>query len=272
MRKIYVTGYNGYVGRELVRRGFLPLECDVTNQDAVERAINKAKPELLIHLASKSDVDFCEKPENENKVIRVNVIGTANVFKSLSDIKLPGVLMSTDQVWGGGYFERHREDSRLTPATNFYGMSKVSAEAIALGCGGKVVRTSYLFDGARLKNKEQSAREGLPQAYPVFIRRSFLHLYDFCNLLENYCERFYKMPKVLHLTGSKTVSWYAFMKEVSKCYSFSGWNQNPVKPRYVEKKGFAPRPWFGGLDITRAFELGFPEKDYLDGIKRLNES
>jgi dTDP-4-dehydrorhamnose reductase len=241
------------VGKELLGRGFLPLECDITKPDQVDRVINKIKPDLLIHLAGNSDVEYCQKLGNEKEVVLTNVRGTSNVFKSLHKLKLPGVFLSTDQVWRGGYFEKHKEDSKLTPAVNFYAMTKVAAESIVQSFDMNIIRTSYLFNWERLG--------AVSTNQPVFIRRSFLHLQDFCDLLENYCNHFYKMPKILHLAGVQTVSWYRFVSDI--------FPRSNIKPRFIEKEGFAPRPWFGGLDVRLSLQLGFPKRNYLDGVERM---
>jgi dTDP-4-dehydrorhamnose reductase len=264
--KTYITGHRGYIGRELLKRGFLPLDCDVTNLLEVEKSIKYAKPDLVIHLAGKSDVDWCEDKRNQDEVIGVNAKGTHFVFKCLQDRRIPGVLLSTDQIWRGGWFEKHRETSKHTPAVNFYGMSKVVAEQTVMVMGGNIIRTSYLFNAERLKDKIRDLEIGVKQTYPTFITRSFLHLQDFCDLLEIYCEKFYKMPKVLHLSGSKAVSWYRFMKDIEKQYGFK---HNAVKPRFFEKKGSAPRPHYGGLNVDLSYSLSLGKQDYVSGIEKM---
>lgn len=257
------------MGQELLKRDYLPLECDVTDYSEVEKAIQSAKPQLVVHLAGKSEVDWCERKENQDAVIKNNVNGTFALFNSLASARIPGVFISTDQIWRGGWFEKHSENSKRTPPVNYYGLSKIVAEQNAIAFGGKVIRTSYLFNAKRLAGRIKDMETGLKQSYPVFIQRSFLHVHDFCDLLEIYCEKFYKMPEVLHLAGSRVVSWHSFMKEVEKQYGFT----NTVKPRYFEKKGFAPRPYYGGLDTDTAFGLGFPKRSYIGGIERMkNES
>lgn len=263
--KVFITGYKGYVGSELVKRGFTPLVCDVTNWSEVEREINRQKPQLLIHLAGKSNVNWCEKKENEDEVIKTNVRGVWNVFENLARLRLPGVLLSTDQTWRGWIFESHKEESKKTPPVNFYGLSKVAAESVAASFNMNVIRTSYLFDSKRLADRIVCMERGIRQDQPVFIRRSFMHLGDFCDQVERYCSNFYKMPKTLHLSGSETVSWHGFMKKVAKQYGFKG----VVKPRFREVESGAPRPYFGGLNTKLSHSLGFPPVSYTGGIERM---
>ena len=263
--RVFVTGHKGYIGSELIKRGFHALECDVTNPLEIERAIKYAKPQLVLHLAGKSGVNWCQKKENQEQVIRTNVRGTYNIFESLRQFRIPGVLLSTDQIWRGRIFESHRENSKNTPPVNFYAMSKVAAESVARSFNVNIVRTSYLFNSIRLEDHLYNTEIGNPVHYPVFIRRSFMHLGDFCDALERYCGNFYKMPKTLHLSGSEIVSWYGFMKEVAKFYGRKG----VVRPRFREIESGAPRPWFGGLNTSLSQSLGFLPLSYKDGIERM---
>jgi dTDP-4-dehydrorhamnose reductase len=264
--KVFITGHKGYIGSELVKRGFLPLECDITDPADVQRAIKYAKPQLVIHLAGKSSVNWCEDKANQEEVILNNIRGTRNVFEGLSQRRIPGVFISTDQIWRGGLFEQHKENSKITERTlpvNFYAITKMAAESAVEDFGGRIIRTSFLFDAKRLEKHLPRIEK---RDYPVFIRRSFMYLKDFCDALEMYCDRYYKMPKVLHISGSEKVSWYGFMKEIGRQYGFSGL---PIKPRLHEVPSGAPRPWFGGLDTRLARSLGFPPRSYIDGIKRM---
>ena len=262
--RVFITGHKGYIGSELVKRGFLPLECDITDQADVQRAIKYAKPNFLIHLAGRSGVNWCEAKENQEEVIKANVRGTFNVFESLSQRRIPGVFLSTDQIWRGRIFEQHKEHSPKTPPVNFYATTKVAAESIVEDFGGRIIRTSFLFDTKRLEGYLPSIEK---RDYPVFIRRSFMYLGDFCDALVRYCDTYYKMPKVLHLSGSSTVSWFTFMRDVVSQYGF----KSLVKPRFHEVSGCAPRPWFGGLDTHLSRSLGFSYCSYVDGIKRMKE-
>lgn len=265
MRNIFITGYSGYIGTELMTRDFWPLECDVTNKNSVETAINRKKPSLLIHLAGKSNIEWCEKNYKDGFV--VNVLGTRNVFEVTDKLRIPTVLLSSDHIWKGAFWEWHSENSKFTPAANLYGMMKQAAEAV-VGYG-KIIRTSYIFDSKRLKPHISDMEFGIKKEYPIFIRRSFLHLEDFCDLLDMYCDKYHKMPRILHLAGSETVSWYTLMKELEKALGFKG----TVKPRFFPNKDLPPRPYFGGLDTRKAIEFGFPERDFWHGIKRIkNES
>jgi len=259
--KFYVIGYKGYIGRELMRRGFLALDCDVRDRASVQRAAKYSKPDLVIHLAGHSSVNFCEEKKNEREVTDVNVMGAGNVFRVMSDSRIPCVFISSDHIFHGGVFETHKEDSKLTRPVNFYGLCKLAAEQSAQIFDANIIRTSYIFDSTRLYDDilDMDLRK-----YPTFIKRSFLHLYDFCDMLKKYCDNFYTMPKVLHLSGSMVVSWHTFAKEIARQYGYKS-----PKPRFFDNKNFPPRPHNGGLDVSLSHSLGFPGVNYVSGIERM---
>jgi dTDP-4-dehydrorhamnose reductase len=273
--KIFVTGAEGYIGKSLMKSGFHPLVCNVTEYNDVERAVAQAHPDLIVHLAGKSDPDVCETHIKD--AIKSNVDGTHNVFEAAVKYKIPAVLLSSSQIWGGGWREsllnKHAENSRKTPAVNCYGMQKAVAEFIVETSNmdgrtsSKIIRTSYVFNRERLAVDLKKLRLGLPVDAPRFLKRSFLHMDDFIVLLTEYCKRFQDMPPVLHLAGSKTVSYYEFWREVAKQF---GYSRKLVKGRWIEKSIYpAKRPHFGGLDVDLSKTLGFPSFDYFGGIQRM---
>ena len=252
MTKIYMTGGNGRIGKYMTKWVDGNLECDVTKPETIDDALSKNKPDIILHLAARSSVDWCEKPENEKEAIAVNVWGTFNVLSAAEKIGAKVVMLSSDHVFSGGnrWWRRgaYDEDARTFPI-NFYGQTKLAAEALLQAFDNfKVVRTSYLFDWDRLQDKI-----GKPQ--PTFIRRSFMYLPHFCSDLYLYLQNYDKMPKVLHLSGSKTVSWYEFMSSFTV-----------VQPKDKEDKTMTKRPLRAGLKTK--YKL-FPPTSYHVGIKEM---
>ena len=129
------------------------MACDITSYDSVHSAIHRsiAHPDVIINLAGLSDVDFCEKKENQELVIKTNVRGAYNVALAAEDSGgIPVVFISTDHVFDGKHGP-YKENAKLTPPVNFYGSSKLAMEGIGLNFNNvKIVRTSYLFSYKRV--------------------------------------------------------------------------------------------------------------------------
>lgn len=279
---IFYTGReNGYIGKSLAKAGLKLLRCDVTDKNDVERAICSSKPDIVLHLAAKSSPDFCEQKKHVKEAVGVNFRGTHNVMEMCVHYKIPAVLFSTAQIWGGGWFEslinKHSENSPYSLPVNCYGAQKMSAEKVVSTSNmngrdtSKIIRISHVFNQERFHRELTELRRLMPVDAPRFLKRSFVHTDDFVTLVTEYCKRFNEMPPVLHLAGSKTVSYYQFWSEVAKQV---GVHPRLVRGRWFEKDIYsAKRPHNGGLDTSLAKSLGFPQFDYIGGIQRmLNES
>jgi dTDP-4-dehydrorhamnose reductase len=274
MMKIACTGASSTVGKILVEKyGVIPLECDVRSSSEVERAINLVKPDLIAHLASKSNVDWCEPKEHWDEVIAVNYTGTRHVLQEAKKKNIGVAFLSSDHVFDGKR-GKYKEDykfispnlfgNKYNKPVNGYGLSKLCGEVLRYSHPNmKVIRTSYLFSEERLKNDMESIYNP-----PTFIFRSFMYLNHFVDNLYQYLTHFSTMPTVLHLSGSKTVSWYDFSLAYASMYNL---NKSRIVPRKheIKKNGLAPRPYKCGLDTSLSKKLGFYQFDYLQGLETM---
>lgn len=265
--RIGVTGPQGRIGSLLLQKGCVPLDCDVTKLEEVEKKVAEAEIDVICHLASLSDPDFCEKPENKDQVIRVNLRGTYNVCLAAQEKKVGVVLLSTDHIFDGKRGPYRETEIRAKRPVNFYGMSKMSAEALTDAFSNlKIVRTSYLFSETRIREVFLDAKV---LEFPTFYQRSFMWDRDFADQLYRYLERFLEMPKVLHLSGSDTVSWYEFALVVASVFGLDKSRIHPRK-REIKDEHLAPRPHKAGLN-TRLASRFLKPVSYVDGLMSLKE-
>lgn len=268
MPRIALTGYKGYVGQELMKfPDMIPLPCDVRNYDDVENVIQKIRPDIIVHLASISDVDKCEDKKNFHLVKDTNVIGTMNVAEIAGQNDCGVVLLSSVHVFDGRW-GNYKEKDVCRPA-NFYGLTKFSAEGFTnIYHNLKVIRTAHLFDYRRMFPDIYALRNGEQSSYPTFIERSFMYLPHFVESLYAYLLDWDRMPRMLHVSGSTTASWYAFMKSLANVY---GIDERLVCPRSQGVDGLAPRPKRGGLNVNLSKKLGLPQHDYYEGLLAMRE-
>lgn len=267
--KIGITGAKGHIGKCLLNYpDTFSLVMDVTRPDEVEMEIKSRKPDLVVHLASVSDIDICEKKENFEWVTDVNVHGTMNVANVTEQLGIGMVFLSSDHIFDGKWFGNYKENSHPNPV-NYYGLTKMTGEKMAMELYPhvKTVRTSYLFNYDRLFETIQILRHGNVHTFPTFIQRSFMHSNHFCESLYNYLQRFDTMPKVLNISGTKISSWYQFMVDLARQFRFDETNII-ARPNELEMD-VAPRPYRTGLNVKLSKRLGFPQYSYLDGIKEL---
>lgn len=265
---IGITGYKGRVGQELLKYpDTLPLMCDIRNPQEIEMAVRTVKPNLIVHLASISDVEKCEDPSNFDLVKNTNVVGTKNVLDVAEKLNCQVVFLSSVHVFDGRW-GNYKENHRPHPI-NMYGLTKLGAEGFReLYSNMKVIRTSYLFDRERIFQELYYLRKGQSATYPTFMERSFMYVYHFVQTLYDYLLRYDDMPPVLHIAGNTTASWYTFMSNVGRVFHIPS---QLICPRSKNDKEFAPRLCKGGLNVKLSEKLGLHQYNYMDGLRDIQE-
>ena len=264
--KIGITGSKGRIGRYLVSRGCVPLDCDITDPIEVSAEIFKVKPTVIINCAGISDVDYAQNNYKESTV--VNVRGFYNLCSAAMNYGAMVVGLSSDHVFSGKlwYPFTYHEHSKPKPI-NDYGWTKYGMESVARTYfNAYVVRTSFAFDSVRLSPEIQKfIARGYTSYYSVDIVRSFISLDSLAENLIYHATNINKMPKILHIAGTRSANWHTFMVEYLK---HLGINTKDVrKLHYKNIDGKAPRPLRTPLNINLALELGFPLHDFTEDFK-----
>lgn len=167
--KVLVTGACGQLGydviRELERRSMetvaadiLPeaagipegaqyVQLDITDAEAVRRALDEYRPDAVIHCAAWTAVDAAEEPENREKVFAINAEGTRNIAEVCRDIGCKMLYISTDYVFDGQGMEPWNADCECFAPLNVYGESKLEGEFAVRELLEKyfIVRIAWVF-------------------------------------------------------------------------------------------------------------------------------
>ena len=132
-KKIVITGGSGRFGTHLKQQKsknilYFPnkQELNILNSKNISKYLKKIKPDVLIHLAGLSR-PMIEHKVNIKKSIDLNIIGTANITKACSDLKIKLVYFSTNYVYPGVKGNYNEKDPVL-PVNN-YAWSKLGGEA-----------------------------------------------------------------------------------------------------------------------------------------------
>jgi len=171
--RILVTGAHGRLGsaaaHELAARGHavtgVDLDTmDITRPESVARTFESARPELVIHCAALTAVDYCA--EHPDEAVAVNGFGTQTVALACQQHDAALAYISTNEVFPGASGAPYQEYDPPAPI-NPYGYSKwVGEQAVhELVPRHFVVRTSWLFaHGGRnfLHAVLERARQGQP--------------------------------------------------------------------------------------------------------------
>ena len=100
-------------------------KLDITNIISIEKFLNKTRPKSVLHLAGLSR-PMIEHEKNISKSINLNIIGTANLVRICSDLKIKFIYFSTSYVYPGTK-GNYKEIDALLPWNN-YAWSKLGGE------------------------------------------------------------------------------------------------------------------------------------------------
>lgn len=152
--RLAVTGHNGQVvaslrergaaaGHEVIALGRPQLE--LADPTSVVRAIESAKPDVVISAAAYTAVD---QAENERELAyAINSIGAGAVADAAQALGVPLVHVSTDYVFDGLLDRPYRETDQTGP-TGVYGASKLAGEQAVLavqGLDSTIVRVAWVY-------------------------------------------------------------------------------------------------------------------------------
>lgn len=152
--KILVTGINGQLGNELVKRlsshhdviGFAREQLDLSNPAAVEAEISGHSFDWLINCAAYTQVDLAEdEVDVSNRINRDSVQAMANAVAAQNARMLQ---VSTDFVFNGKHSSPYQEEDLIDPIGQ-YGRSKAEGERAILQTlsSALLVRTAWVCGG-----------------------------------------------------------------------------------------------------------------------------
>lgn len=160
--KTLITGANGMMGNALCSllraQGNYDLhatdihELDVREQMHVDTVIQESRPDIILHLAALTDVDYCEK--NPHEAYHTNTIGTQNLALACQRYNIPMLYVSTLSVFDGTKPDPYHEYDRPNPQSH-YSNSKYQGELIIQSLLSRyyIIRAGWMFGGGKEDKK-----------------------------------------------------------------------------------------------------------------------
>lgn len=288
--KAFVTGVGGQLGHdvmdELAKRGYegigsdiLPsvdteypyVQLDITNAEAVEKAISEVNPDVVVHCAAWTAVDAAEDEENKPKVKAINVDGTQNIANVCKKLACKMIYISTDYVFNGQGTEPWTPDCKDYAPQNVYGQSKLDGELAVANTLDKyfIVRIAWVF-GVNGKNFIKTMLNVGKTHDEVRVVCDQIgtptYTLDLSRLLVDMAET--EKYGYYHATNEGGyISWYDFTVEIYKQVGMS----TKVTPVTTAEYGLskAARPFNSRLDKSKLVENGFtPLLAWQDAVAR----
>jgi len=202
--KILVTGSNGRFAKVLKdiksKYNFIyttKKNLDITSLKSIKSSLKKNKPKYVIHLAGLSRPMSVHNKRIKNS-IDLNIIGTCNLVKICSDLRIKIIYFSTSYVYPGTK-GNYKEIDGVLPWSN-YAWSKLGGE-----CAVQMYKNSLILR-------------------VCMTEKPFIHKYAFSNVKTNfiYHEDFVKLflklinKKGIFNIGGKTRTVFNFVKKENK--------------------------------------------------------
>lgn len=276
-RRVLLFGGSGQLGSEIARAWAeydvvapSSAEVNVEDRDAVERAIEAARPAIVLNCTAYNRVDDAET--DPAPAFALNAVAVAEMAQSCAARDLTFVTVSTDYVFDGAANRPYTEDDEPNPL-NAYGRSKRAGETAveALASRAYVVRTCGVYGRRPSSSKGYTfVRRVIAQARagePVRVVRdqtvSPTYAADLAAALRRLVEA--DAPYgVYHAANEGAVTWYDFAMEALRqagvdaeieAISFRDW---PSRAR---------RPAFSALENAKLHTLGIALPGWREAIE-----
>ena len=274
---ILVTGANGQLGREMQRLSAvspnhyvatdLP-ELDITDRDAVLRAVGRSGAQVIVNCAAYTDVERAE--EDAAAADLINHRAAAYLAEAALETGATLIHVSTDYVFDGRSCVPYTEEAAPAPQS-VYGRTKRAGEeaVIASGCKYLIFRTAWLYSAwgrnflktmLRLTAERETLRVVCDQiGTPTYTL-------DLARLLADMIES--DKYGYYHATNEGGyISWYDFACEIFRQAGLPVQVDAVTTAEYGASK--AARPFNSRLDKSKLAENGFtPLPEWKDALSR----
>jgi dTDP-4-dehydrorhamnose reductase len=155
VKRWLITGAGGQLGHHLIDAladddvvALARAELDIADSAAVDAAIDRHRPEIVVNAAAYTAVDAAEA--DEDRAYAINATGPGNLAAAVRRTGGRLIHVSTDYVFAGDEPGRPYEPDDPTGPRTAYGRTKLAGEAAVLATlpsDSHVVRTAWVYGG-----------------------------------------------------------------------------------------------------------------------------
>ncbi|MEQ9103726.1 MAG: dTDP-4-dehydrorhamnose reductase [Rhodothermales bacterium] len=296
-RRVLITGANGLLGQQLVRRmGGQPeydvlatglddeprfsggscgyARLDVTQPERVKEVFLDFAPDVVINCAAMTNVDACEA--NKEACWQLNADSVETLARRCLQTGARLVQLSTDFIFDGEHGP-YRENARPNPLS-YYGRSKLAGENAARGAGmdrWAIVRTVLVYghaEGLTRSNIVLWLLDKFSRGESVNMVTDQWRTPTYAPDLAAGVERLIRFGKhgVYHLSGRDFMSIHELALETAEVFGFDPGLIQPATASTFSQA--ARRPARSGFIILKAeTEVGYNPRPFREALVHLGQ-
>ena len=293
-RNVLITGAGGFVAGNIIARAgegvtFHGLEVmpagldrnnltwhalDLRDADALGEIFSTVEPDVVIHTAALSDIDYCQAHQEDAEQVNVGITRTLVDLCAAAGVRL--IYFSSDSVFDGRKGEYVEEDP--PEPLHFYGRTKVQGERIVQqGCDDWVIIRPSLIVGLPVLEAGNSflwrmvkeLKLGRTVAFPKQEIRSPLDVITLSRAVLELAGNNYR--GILHISGNDRMNRFDMAQRIVGKLGYPADSVVDKKP--LVSSGRAPRPRDVSLNNARAKTvLATPMLDFDQALDLIIES
>jgi len=287
--KLLITGGGGFLGGNIIREsasGFDVISVDsriqrydqfnletavqdLTDSRGLDRLLEKFRPDVIVHTAAISDIDYCEAHKDVAEKVNIGVTRRIAEYCSRENIRL--IYFSSDSVFDGTKSAYVEEDS--PSPLHYYGETKVQGEHIISSILEKwnIIRPSLIMGlpvedsgNSFLWKMIKNLKNGSKVAFPAEEIRTPVDAVTLSRAVLELAGS--EINGFFHLSGNTVLNRYDMALKIC---SFLGYNPSLVEAKKpVVDTGRATRPADVSLDNSKAGRiLKTPMKTLEEGLE-----
>jgi dTDP-4-dehydrorhamnose reductase len=284
MERLFITGGSGLLGSKFITiTGDYEIittyntnpkdnavKLDITREDDVLAKIETLNPDLVIHSAALTNVDYCE--DHQEEADKINSQGTLNLVKACKKTDSKLIYVSTDFVFDGKK-GMYSEDEKTNPLS-YYAKSKLKGEEYIQNSDldYAIARVSVLYGWHTNFNFVTWVINELKAGNEINI---VTDEYNSPTLADNAAEailNIYSKDKggIYHIAGDERINRFDFAKNIASVFELDETLINPILSEELIRS--APRPMDSSLSVEKARNnLDIKLLNTKDGLKEMKK-
>lgn len=287
--KILITGASGLLGNYLMKNApdpfkiqgiynqFNPnvriprfIHCNISKKDDLTDLLNDLKPDIVIHTAAESSIDFCEKDPQYS--FEINVKATENIARWCQREGKQMLFTSSDLVFDGNNAPYYNSD--IPNPLNQYALQKAEAEKLIQGLGIKsIICRLPLLIGTGWPDKKSSFQNLVTKLKNGQGYRFFTDEFRTPAYAKNVAQGIYRLLEnqlnkaVFHFGGRQSISRYELGLMIAKAFQIDTGLIVPVKQKDLDLS--VNRPKDVSLKSDDAYQAGYDPDDLANALQEL---